>query len=118
MKNYLAVYVGSATGSAMKKWAALDEKTRKEREQAGMAAWVKWGAENAKSIVVNGSPVGKTKRIGPDGISDITNNIAAYVVVQAESYDAAAKLFVNHPHFAIFPGEAVEVMECLPIPAR
>jgi hypothetical protein len=26
------------------------------------------------------------------------------------------KLFENHPHFTIFPGEAIEVMECLPIP--
>jgi hypothetical protein len=26
-------------------------------------------------------------------------------------------MFENHPHFAIFPGEAVEVMPVLPIPA-
>jgi hypothetical protein len=25
-------------------------------------------------------------------------------------------MFENHPHFAIFPGEAVEVMPVLPIP--
>jgi len=25
-------------------------------------------------------------------------------------------MFVGHPHFTIFPGEAVEIMECLPIP--
>jgi hypothetical protein len=25
-------------------------------------------------------------------------------------------MFENHPHFAIFPGEAVEVMPMLPIP--
>jgi hypothetical protein len=42
--------------------------------------------------------------------------MTAFTVVQAESHDAAAKLFVNHPHFTIFPGDAVEVMECLPIP--
>ena len=63
-----------------------------------------------------GAPVGKTKQINADGITDIRNSIAAYTVVKAESYDAAAKLFLNHPHFAIFPGDSVEVMECLPIP--
>ena len=42
--------------------------------------------------------------------------MAAYVIVQAESQEAAAKIFVNHPHFTVFPGEAVEVMECLPVP--
>ncbi len=36
-------------------------------------------------------------------------------MVQAESYDAAA-MFVNHPHFMPFPGDAVEIRECLPIP--
>ena len=38
-----------------------------------------------------------------------------YTVVQAEPFDTAAKLFENHPHFSIFPGEAVEIMECLPL---
>ena len=31
-------------------------------------------------------------------------------------YEAAAKLFENHPHFTIFPGESVEIMPVLPIP--
>jgi hypothetical protein len=33
-----------------------------------------------------------------------------------EERRAAAKLFEGHPHFTIFPGDGVEVMECLPIP--
>jgi ribosomal protein S17 len=37
-------------------------------------------------------------------------------VVQAESQEAAARLFEHHPHFSIFPGDGVEIMECLPIP--
>ena len=44
------------------------------------------------------------------------NNLAAYVIVQAESHEAAAKMFLNHPHFTIFPGEAVEIMEWLSLP--
>ena len=38
------------------------------------------------------------------------------VVVRANSHEAAAALFENHPHFTIFPGEAVQVMPVLPIP--
>jgi len=30
---------------------------------------------------------------------------------------AAAKMFEHHPHFLIFPGEGVEIMPVLPIPA-
>jgi len=68
------------------------------------------------AVLEQGGPLGKTKRIGPEGVTDIKNHLTGYVVVQAESHEAAARLFENHPHFTIFPGEAVEVMECLPIP--
>lgn len=48
---------------------------------------------------------------------DISSELTAFTVVRASSHEAAAKMFENHPHFAIFPGEAVEVMPVLPIPA-
>jgi hypothetical protein len=51
-------------------------------------------------------------------VTDTRNNIAGYVVVRAESHEAAAKLFLNHPHFSVFPGDAVEIMEVLPIPGQ
>jgi hypothetical protein len=38
------------------------------------------------------------------------------VIVQADSHEAAARMFEGHPHFAIFPGDALEIMECSPIP--
>jgi hypothetical protein len=72
--------------------------------------------ENDASILDHGAPLGKTQRINPEGFSDTKNEITAYTIVQAESHEAAAKLFANHPHFMIFPGDSVEVMEYLPIP--
>lgn len=114
MKNFLAVYTGSASGRT--DWDALDEATRKQREQAGMEAWGKWVKANEKAIVDSGAPLGKTKRIDKKGIADIRNAMAAYTVVQAESHEAAAEIFKDHPHFTIFPGDGVEVMECLPMP--
>ena len=113
MKKFLAVYMGSA--SAIAEWKKMDEDKRKQREAAGMEAWVKWGTVNQKSIVDQGTPLGKTKRISKQGISDTKNEIAGYTIVQAESHEAAAKLFENHPHFTIFPGDSVEVMECMPM---
>ncbi len=114
MKNFLATYMGSA--SAIAEWKKMDEDKRKQREAAGMEAWFKWGAVNQKSIVDQGTPLGKTKRISAQGISDTKNEVAGYTIVQAESHEAAAKLFENHPHFTQFPGDSVEVMECLPMP--
>ena len=115
-KKFLAIYTG--TDAAMERWKQLDDETRKAREVAGLEAWGEWATANAVAIVDQGNPVGKTKRASRDGISDIRNNIAAYVVVQAPSHEAAARLFENHPHFAIFPGDAVEIMEFVPMPRR
>lgn len=81
-----------------------------------MAAWKQWAEDHASSIVEMGGPLSKTKLISKDGLSDVRNNLAAFVIVAAESQDAAARLFLHHPHFTIFPGEGVEVMEILPVP--
>jgi hypothetical protein len=83
-----------------------------------MAAWMKWGEKHAAAIVYNGGPLGKTKHTGKDGVKDITNQLVGFVIVRAESHEAAARMFEGHPHFAIFPGKGVEIMECLPIPGQ
>jgi hypothetical protein len=115
MKRFLAVFTGSP--SAMSQWETLSEPERKQREAQGITAWKKWVGDNQKSIVEMGGPLSRTKLVGKSGISDIRNNLAAFTVVEAESQDAAARMFVAHPHFTVFPGEGVEVMEVLPIPA-
>ena len=114
MKRFIAIYIGTPGG--FEKWQKLDEATRKAREASGMKAWTDWMTANSVAIVDQGGPLGKTKRTSADGVADIRNNMAGYIIVQAESHEAAAKLFENHPHFTIFPGDSVEIMECLPIP--
>ncbi len=118
MKRFLAVYTGTPDGSRRAGWDALPEAERKKREAEGIAAWHQWGATHGASVVVEGGPLGKTLQASRDGIAPIRNALAGFVVVQAESHEAAAKMFEGHPHFAIFPGEAVEIMEVLPIPGQ
>ena len=115
MKRYLAVFTGSP--SALASWETLSENERQQRHVKGIAEWKKWANDNAAAIVEMGGPLGKTKLISKDGISDIRNNLGGFTVVQAESQEAAARMFLNHPHFTVFPGEGVEVMEILPVPA-
>jgi hypothetical protein len=114
MKKFLAVYIG--TQAAMSQWNKLSDDERRAREARGMTEWAEWVKQHEASIVEQGSPLGKTKRVAPEGTSDIKNVMAAYVVVRAESHEAAAKLFVNHPHFTTFPGDSVEIMEQIDIP--
>ena len=116
MDQYLAVFTGGPDGMAA--WQALDDATRAQREQDGLAAWGRWMQDHAADIVETGGPLGKTKRVTPGGIADIRNNLAGYVVVRAASHEAAARLFEGHPHFTIFPGDGVEVMPLLPIPGQ
>jgi hypothetical protein len=118
MKRFLAIYIGTEAALEKSRWNKLDEEKRKAREAAGMKAWMEWGTAHLAAIVDQGTPLGKTKRASPEGIADIKNVMTGYVIVQAESHDAAATLFQNHPHFAIFPGDSVEIMECLPLPAK
>lgn len=118
MKQFLAVYLGSSASPRRAEWDALDESSRRRRERDGIEAWMAWGARYRGAIVTDGSPLGRTKLVDARGVTDTKNLLTAYTVVRAESHAAAAEMFVNHPHFTFFPGESVEIMECLPLPAR
>ena len=111
MPKFMAIYTGSATPE-QRAAAQADTATM----QKGAAAWGKWMQDHASAIVDTGGPLGKTKQVDMSGVADTSNEMAAYTIVQAESHEEAARMFENHPHFAIFPGKAVEIMECLPIP--
>lgn len=110
MKSFLALYMGSMTGATSP--ADLDE----EAIAAGIRAWGDWMTRHADVIVVTGGPLGKTMKASKDGVTGMRNAVTGYVVVKAETHEAATALFIDHPHFTIFPGDSVEVMECLPIP--
>jgi phage I-like protein len=114
--TFLAVFLGSKTSANMAAWNALSEAERRAREQQGIAAWKAWVEKHQAAIAAMGGPLGKTKKVDSNGIADIANEMGAFAVVRASSHEAAAKLFENHPHFAIFPGERVEIMPVLPIP--
>jgi hypothetical protein len=113
---YLAVFLGSKTGAQRAAWDALSESARAARHQEGMAAWGAWMAKHQAAILETGGPLGKTKRVTKRGIEDVSNGMGAFVLVRADSHEAAAKMFDNHPHFTIFAGDCVEVMPILAIP--
>lgn len=118
MKKFLAIYIGTAAALEKSGLNEMDEGQRQQREAAGLKAWMDWGVAHAAAIVEQGAPLGKTKRAAAEGLTDIKNSMVGYVIVQAESHEAAAQLFERHPHFTLFPGDSVEIMECLPLPER
>jgi hypothetical protein len=109
MTKFLALYLGAPDGQD-------PAPPSQDTIAKGMTAWGAWMAQHAAAVVDTGGPLGKTKTASKAGISDTRNNVAGYVIVEASSHEAAVRMFEGHPHFAIFPGDSVEVMECLPIP--
>jgi hypothetical protein len=61
--------------------------------------------------------LGKTKRVDAKGASNAKNGVGGYSIVQAQSHDAAAKMFgKDHPHLQMMQGAWIEIVEIMPIP--
>jgi hypothetical protein len=114
MAKFLALYIGSVSASEKDDYSPTPDEGKMWAD--GMMRWGEWMHKHSGAIVDAGAPLGKTLRVSPNGIARHENRIVAYVIVEAESHQAAADLFKNHPHFAIMPGDSVEIMECLPPP--
>lgn len=107
MAKFLAIYTGQPSDGLH---------LNPEDREKGMQAWGQWMSDHAEHILDAGGPLGSTKRASADGIADVKNNLTGYVILEAPSHEEAAKLFLDHPHFTIFPGDGVEIMVCPPIP--
>jgi len=111
MKKFIVLYM--ASGPEFEK---MMKNSTPEQRKKGMDAWMKWMNANKTSIVEGGAPLGKTKRVDSNGVSNIKNEVGGYSVVQAESHDAVTKIFgKDHPHLQM-PGAWIEIMEIMPLP--
>ena len=115
MPRFLAVY--TMQPEAVARFRRLPKSEQDAIDAAGLKQWVEWESRNAASFPDRGGMVGKTKRVTRDGVAGAVNALCGYVVVEAESIEAAARLFENHPHFSIFPGDGVDIMPFVTEPA-
>ena len=81
----------------------------------GMADWNNWGTKNKQAIAEMGAPLGKTKTVAASGVSDTKNEVTGYSIVEADSHEAATKVFVGHPHLQM-KGATIDVLECMSMP--
>ena len=107
MEKFLVLY--RAPNAVIDEWMKKPEQERKPEETKMMDAWKKWMAANASKFADKGAGAGKPKVVSSSGVKDARNDIMMYQIVQANSADEAAKMFVDHPHFGI-PQASVEVM--------
>lgn len=111
--HYLAVFTSNKTSPKWRAWYALSEAEQRARAEIGVAAVKAWDAAHRDVIVYQGAPLGPTKRVSEDGVTDVINALTVFMVVRADSHEAAARMFENHPHCTIFVCDAVEVMPLL-----
>jgi hypothetical protein len=112
MKKFMVLYMASSADFEKAMKSATPEQHKK-----GMDGWMKWMEKNKKSIIDGGAPLGKTKRVDAKGASNTKNGVGGYSIVQAQSHDAAAKLFgKSHPHLQMMPGAWIEIVEIMPLP--
>jgi len=110
-KKFLVLYLVPA--SVIEEWSKTDPEKRKAGEEKMRGEWKKWMGDHAK-MIINTEAGSKTKRVSSNGTSDVKNDIMLYSFVEAESHEAAAKAFENHPHLQI-PQSTIEVMEVRPM---
>ena len=108
--HYLGVFLSNKNGPKWRAWRAMTDEERRATDAVGIPALTAWDEKHKDNIVYIGGPLGPTKRVSEDGVSDVVNELTAFVVVRAPSHEAAAKMFEGHPHFSIFPCDCVDVM--------
>jgi hypothetical protein len=111
MTKFLVLYMANAADME-----TMMQNSTPEQRQKGMDAWMKWMGDHKASLVDGGAPLGKSKKVDAKGASDTKNGVCGYSIVQADTAEAATKLFgKDHPHLQM-PGGWVEIVEVRQIP--
>ena len=100
--------------AGLEAWKNTDPAVTKPAEEKMRAEWREWAQTHGKQIIETAG-AGKTKRVTKDDIADIKNDVMLYTIVEAESHEAAAKMFEHHPHLGI-PEASIEIMEANVLP--
>jgi hypothetical protein len=111
MSKFLVLY--RAPLEVLDEWMKSDAETRATAEAEMRSQWDEWMKEHAAQVVETAG-AGKTKKVSSDGVTDSRNDVMLYAIVEADSHEAAAKMFEGHPHLGI-PEASIEVMAINPI---
>jgi hypothetical protein len=111
MRKFLALYL--VPPEVIEDWSKTAPETRKPAEEKMRGEWNKWMGDHAK-MIADTVAGGMTKVVTASGVYDTKNAIMLYSFVEAESHEAAAAAFKNHPHLQI-PRSSIEIMEIRPM---
>jgi hypothetical protein len=110
MNTYFAVFCIPAATIA--DWTSkVSPEERKTQMDKMMADWQAWQNKNAAAIKDSGKPLGKTKRVMANGVTDVKNDMNYYIIFEAASHEDAAAMMQDNPHITTIPDAYVDVME-------
>ena len=101
MPNYVFAYHGGKKPESPEAGAEL------------MARWKAWMEGLGDAVVNPGVPVGKSKTVSADGVTDDggSNPLMGFSIIQADSMDAALEMAKGCPHLEFGTIEVAEAME-------
>jgi hypothetical protein len=101
MSNYILAYHGGMKPSSPEEGAKH------------MAEWQAWADSLGDALSIPGAPLGMSKTISADGISDGggSNPLVGYSILEAENMDAAIEMVKACPHTAHGTMEVAEIMK-------
>ena len=108
LKYFVLYRIPTATVDEWRK--NTDPKEMQAQSQKLMGEMKTWMEKHASRFVERGAPLGKTKRITSQGVTDARNDLNYYAIVEADSHEAAANIFADNPHLQISTS-FIEVME-------
>ncbi|WP_411031227.1 hypothetical protein [Spongiimicrobium sp. 3-5] len=108
MKKFIAIY-----HSAPEAMAQMADATPEQKAE-GMQHWLDWKDRIGSAMIDLGAAVMGGVAISPNGAkTNSTKQVSGYSLVQAESMEAAHKLFDGHPHLHWHPTASIEIHECI-----
>lgn len=108
MGRFLAIFNGAADEADKAGITA-------QQQSEFISAWGSWAQAHQSAIVDPGAPLNAKKLVTAQGVEDFTDSQTGYTIVEADSHDEAVKIFAEHPHLRLFPGNSIAVLEC-PLP--
>ncbi|HEX5774585.1 MAG TPA: hypothetical protein VFY28_01335 [Candidatus Paceibacterota bacterium] len=112
MNTFLVLYLTPT--SVLDDWINTPEEERKAMEEKVQSDWAAWMEKHGSSVKETRG-ASKTKLVTADGVADTRNDVMMFSLVEAESPEAAAKMFEGHPHLSI-PESSIEIMTANSLP--
>lgn len=104
--KYVAIY--RAPQSIIEDWMKKPEAERNAEMKQMEGDWQAWKQKFAV-MIKESAGLGKNTQVSSSGATPLKNDLMMYTVVEAETPEAAAEIFRNHPHLAI-PQATIDIM--------